>query len=190
MLHIPQVDGYFNIFTDEEVKDSVAIKFSEYFKSAKEEQNLRKVARLLYIFLTTPDEVKKYVQSNSFDNCIHCYNVEILNIFDPELKLINSKPMIKSKLKELLSELKKFNIQKILVLDYKKKNNCKIFHSSAKVIAGDSEIDEAFKSMHQSIMKKIKNYACKNWIDLDVIIEHSIKIFECQYKNNKKHKKI
>ena len=85
--------------TDEEVEDFVAINFSEYFKSIREEQNLRKVAKSLYIFLTTPDEVEKYVQSNSSDNCVHHYNVEILNLFDPELQLINTKPVIKNKLK-------------------------------------------------------------------------------------------
>ena len=87
--------------------------------------------------------------------------------------------MIKSKLKELLSELKKFKVQTILVLDYKKRNDRKIFHSSTKPIASDSDIDEAFKSMHQNIMAKIKNYACEDWILLDSIIGHSIKIFEC-----------
>ena len=81
MLHIPKIDDYLKISTDEEVKGFVATKFSEYFKFVRE-QNLRKVAKLLYIFLTTPDEVKKYVQSNSSDNCRHHYNVEILNIFD------------------------------------------------------------------------------------------------------------
>ena len=144
-----------------------------------EEQNLRKVATLLYIFLTTPDEVEKYVQSNSSDNCIHRYNVEILNLFDPELQLINTKPMIEDKLKELLNELKKFKVQTILVLDDKKRNDYNIFHLCTKLIASDSDIDKAFISMHQSIMKKIKNYSCKDWIVLDVIIKHSIKIFEC-----------
>ena len=86
--------------TDEEVKDFVAINFSE---SIREEQNLRKVAKSLDTFLTTPDEV----QSNPSDNCVHHYNVEILNLFDPELQLINTKLVIKNKLKELLSELKK-----------------------------------------------------------------------------------
>ena len=89
--------------TDEEVKDFAAINFSEYFKSTKEklysklneEQNLRKVAKSLYIFLTTPDEVEKFVQSNCSDNCIHHYNVEILNLFNPELQLINTKPLTK-----------------------------------------------------------------------------------------------
>ena len=156
------------------MNDFVAINFSEYFKSIREEQNLRKVAKSLYIFLTTPDEVEKYVQSNSSDNCVHHYNVEILNLFDPELQLINTKPVIKNKLKELLSELKKFKVQTILVLDYKKRNDRKIFHSSAKLIASDSDIDEAFKSMHQSIMTKIKNYAREDCIVFNIIINHSI----------------
>ena len=160
------------------LEDFVAINFSEYFKSAREkfysklseEQNLRKVAKSLYIFLTTSDEVEKYV-------CIHRYNVEILNFFDPQLQLINTKPMIKNKLKELLSELKKLKIQKTLVLHYKKKSARKIFHSCTKLIASDSDIDEAFKSMHQRIMTK--NYACEDSIVLDVIIKHSNKIFQC-----------
>ena len=49
----------------------------------------------------------------------------------------------------------------------------KIFHTSATLIASDSGIDEAFKSMHQSIMKEIKYYACKDWIVFDVILKHS-----------------
>ena len=57
------------------------------------------------------------MQSNSSDNCVHHYNAEILNLFDPELQLINTKPVIKKKLKELLGELKKFKVQTILVLD-------------------------------------------------------------------------
>ena len=105
-MYIPKIDDYLNILTDEKVKDFVAINFSEYFKSIRENQNLRKAAESLYIFLTTPDKVEKYVQSNSPDNCIYCYNVKILNIFDSELQLINILPMIKKKLKELLSELK------------------------------------------------------------------------------------
>ena len=121
MLYVPKIDNYLKILTDEEVKDFVAINFSKYFKSAKEkwyskvheEQDLRKVAKSLYNFLTTPDEVEKYIKimkSNSSDNCVHRYNFEILNIFNPELQLINTKPMIKNKLKELLSELKKFKV--------------------------------------------------------------------------------
>ena len=75
--------------SDEEVKDFLATNFSEYFKSVREKQNLRKFAKSLYSFLTKLYEVEKYVHSNSFDNFIHRYNVMILNIFDPELQLIN-----------------------------------------------------------------------------------------------------
>ena len=42
ILYIPKIDEYLKIFTDEEVKDFVAINFSEYFKSIREEQNLYK----------------------------------------------------------------------------------------------------------------------------------------------------
>ena len=125
------------------MKDLVTISFSEYFKSTREklssklteEQNLRKVAKLLCIFLTTHDEVENYVeimQSNSSDNCVHRYNIEILNTFDLELQLIDTKPMIKNKLKELLSDLRKFKVQTILVLVYNKKKM--ITKSSIRVL--------------------------------------------------------
>ena len=77
------------------------------------------------------------MQSNSSDNSIHFYNVEILNLFDPELQLINTKPKVENKLKESKSEFKKFKVQAILVLDYKKRNNCEIYHSSNNLIASD-----------------------------------------------------
>ena len=162
MLYISKIDHYLKILIDEEVEYFLAINFSEYFKSIREEQNLRKAAKSLYIFLITPDEIEKYVQWNPCNNCIRRCNVDILNIFGQELQLINTKPMIKNKLKEFLSKLKKLKIHAILVLDYKKRYDCNIFHSSTKLIASDSGIDESFKSMHQSIMTKIKNYACKD----------------------------
>ena len=71
------------------------------------------------------------------------YEVEVLNLFDPELQLVNTKPMIKNKLKEFLSEMKNFKVYTI-VLDCKKRNDRKIFQSNAKLIASDSDIDEAF----------------------------------------------
>ena len=132
LLYIPKIDDYLKILTDEEVKDFLlAINLSEYFESTREkvssklneEENLRKVAKSLFFFLTTSGEVEKYVeimQSNSSDNLRHCDNIKILNAFDRELQRSNTKQMIKNKLKELLSELKKFEAQTILVFDYKK----------------------------------------------------------------------
>ena len=69
-----------------------------YFQ-LNEEQNLRKAAKSLYIFLTKSDEVEKYAQSNSSDDCIDCSIIEILSIFDPELELLNTKTIIKNKLR-------------------------------------------------------------------------------------------
>ena len=37
-------------------------------------------------------------------------------------------------------------------------------------------------------MTKMKNETSKDWIVLDVIIKHIIKIFVCWYKENKQHK--
>ena len=70
MLYLPNIDDYLKIFTDDEVKDFAAINFSKYFKYTREklysvlseDQNLRKLAKSLYIFLTTPDEVEKYAK--------------------------------------------------------------------------------------------------------------------------------
>ena len=48
------------------------------------------------------------MQTKSSDKYGHHYNVEILNLFDPKMQLINNKPIIKNKLKELLSKSLKF----------------------------------------------------------------------------------
>ena len=121
MLYIPKISVSLKILTDQEVKNLVAIHFSEYFKSIREalysklseKQDLAKIAILLYIFLTTPDEVEKYV--------------EIKFVFN----------LIKNKLKESLSDLKKFKVQIVLVLDYKKRNDHKILDSFTKITAGN-----------------------------------------------------
>ena len=77
MLHFPKINDYLKILMDEKVKDFVDISFSKYFKSIREEQNLRKVAKSISIFLTTPDEVQRHVLSNSSDHCVHHHYVEI-----------------------------------------------------------------------------------------------------------------
>ena len=113
MLHVSKINNYLKILTDDEMEDFVVINAGEYFKSTKEKlysklcdkQSIRKVAESLYIFLTTSNEVEKYakmMQSNAFDSCVHHYNIETFNLFGRELQLINTKPMNKRKLKELL----------------------------------------------------------------------------------------
>ena len=113
------------------------------------------------------------------DNFICDYNIKILILFNPVLQLINTKSIIKNKLKELLNESKKFKVQSILVLEYKKRNDLKIFHSSAKLTASDSDIDEPFRSMHQkSIMTKTKSSAGVDWV-VKATVKHSVKVFDC-----------
>ena len=111
MFYISKIDDYLKILADTEMRDFAAIYFSEYFKSAREKlysklnegSKFRKISESLYVFLATPDEVIKYakmMQINSSDNCVHRYNIEILNLFNPEIQVINTNSMIKNKLKE------------------------------------------------------------------------------------------
>ena len=72
MLYIPKIDDYLEIFTDEEVKGFVVKNFNE---TKRKEKNLRKVAKSLYIFLTTPNGV----ESNSSDICDH-HDILIITI--------------------------------------------------------------------------------------------------------------
>ena len=50
MLHIPKTDDYLKILAGEEAKDFLAINFSEYFKSMREEQE--KLEKLLNCFIS------------------------------------------------------------------------------------------------------------------------------------------
>ena len=85
----------------------------------------------------------------------------------------------------MLSELKKFKAETVLILNYSKRNDRQIFHSSTKLIASDLDIDKAFKFIHQSIMTKLKYYESEDWIALDGIIFYSVRIFECLYMEKK-----
>ena len=123
MVYILKIGDYLEILTDDEVKDFVVINFEGFFKPSREKlysnlsekKDLRKVTESLYIFLATPDEVIKHVamvQSSFSDICLPFFSdiylvfVYFVNLFDPVLQLINIKPIIKNKLKELLTELK------------------------------------------------------------------------------------
>ena len=70
MLYFPKIGDYSKILTDDKLKDSVVINFFEYFKPMKKKlysklskkQNIRKTVESLFIFLTTLNEIKKYVE--------------------------------------------------------------------------------------------------------------------------------
>ena len=78
------------------------------YSKLSEKKISEKLLNRFIVFLTTPDEKEKYVdiiektpegkamiQSSSSSNCVCYYNIEILNQLDPELQLINSKPVMK-----------------------------------------------------------------------------------------------
>ena len=83
-----------------------------------------------------------------------------MNIFDPELQLINTKPIIINKLKDLLGELEDFKIQTVLSGEFKKivdhKPMQKLFYLITKLTANDSDIDKAFGLLNQSVVTKNK----------------------------------
>ena len=115
MFYMPKIADYLKIMTDEYIK-TCSQTFDECFKYIKEklhsklgeEKSLRKVEESFLYFLGTPDQVKKYAKliekmseaklmtkSSSSNNCVHYFNISILNPFDPELQLINTKPTVK-----------------------------------------------------------------------------------------------
>lgn len=53
-----------------------------------------------------------------------------------------------------------------------------IFHSRAELIANDSHINTAIRSMHQSVMKRIKKITSEDYI-IKTILKDDIKIFKC-----------
>ena len=107
MLYISKIDDCLQNIDWWERKGFVAINFSEYVKSMRREGNLRKIAKPLYIFIATPDQVENYVKPNSSNNCIHHYNVDNLNLSDPELQLIYTKPVIKGQIKRIVKWVEK-----------------------------------------------------------------------------------
>ena len=65
---------------------------------------------------TTTEKYFEIMQTNFSDNSVHHYNIDILHLFHLELHVISTKPIIKNKLKELLSELKKVKFQTRFIL--------------------------------------------------------------------------
>ena len=65
------------------------------------------------------------IQRRSFDNCVRQHDIEISNLFDLELQLVNLKPKVKNKLKDLIGELKNLKFKTVLILEHNKKDNHK-----------------------------------------------------------------
>ena len=89
--------------------------------------------------------------------------LKFLNFFNPELQLKHPESAIKSKLMELLIQLKGFKFVTTLVLVFKKieredKTKFENFYSRSKseVIVNEGDIDDAFQSVYTTIITEIK----------------------------------
>ena len=127
----------------------------------------KKVLIALYVVVQKKKEkflkeknVKITKQEHAFKGYASSYNVDILNSFNSELHLQYG---IKSKLTELLSQLKGFKVVTTLILVFKKieskdKTKYDSFYSSSKaeIVINDSEIDNVFQSIFTTIMENIQ----------------------------------
>ena len=125
--------------------------------------------------------IKRAHASRGYTNS---HKVDILNSFNPELQLKDTKFAIKTKLIELLTQLKGFKFVVTLVSVLKKienqdilKYNTFYLHSEVETIVNESEINNAFESIYTAIISNKQKSLGKGsgWItDLD--IENNINI--------------
>ena len=123
-------------------------------------------------------------RAHAFQGYANSYNVEILNSFNTEPQLKDTESTIKSKLIELLIQLKDFKFATTLVLVFKKiesedKTKYDNFYSSSKaeIIITESNIADLFKPVFSTIMENIKKSSGNRsgWIT-DSVIDHAISI--------------
>ena len=112
------------------------------------------------------------------------FNFKILIFFNRELQLKDTDSAIKSKLIQLLTELKVFKFVTTLVLVFKKiesgdKLKYDNFYSNSKVeiIINESDIDHVFQLIYTTIITNIQKSLGKgsDWI-IDSVIDHTISI--------------
>ena len=117
--------------------------------------------------------IKITKREHAFKGYASTFNVEILNFFNPEPQLKDIESAIKSKLIELLIQLRGFEFATTLVLVFKKieskaKTKYDNFYSSSKaeMPINESDIENVFKSIFTTIIANIKKSLGKSsgWI--------------------------
>ena len=85
-----------------------------------------------------------------------------LNSFSPYIRFINTESEIRNKLLNLLTELKGFNFVTTLVIGFERMGNYNetkydtfYLNSQAKTILKESDIDNAFESVHGAIKLRL-----------------------------------
>ena len=128
--------------------------------------------------------VKKTKQEHAFKGFASTFNVHILNSCNLELQLKDTESAIKSRLIELFTQLKGFKFVTTLVLVFKKiesedKTKYDNFYPSSKaeIIVNESDIDNVFQSIYNTIITNIQKSLGKGsgWI-IDSVINHTISI--------------
>ena len=123
-------------------------------------------------------------REHAFQGYANTCNVKIWNAFNPELQLEDTVSAIKSKLIELLTQLKGFKFLPTLVSvfkeiesDYKTKYEDFYSSSKAEIIINKSGIDNVFQSIYTTIITDIQISFRKGsgWI-IDSVIDHTMSI--------------
>ena len=84
-----------------------------------------------------------------------------MNPFNPQLELINVKSLVQKNIYIYIFVRRAENAQNSVLFNFRvqkigdRRSILTIFRLNSKLIWNDLEIDEAFKSMHQSVIKKI-----------------------------------
>ena len=114
----------------------------------------------------------------------YSFNVEFLYSFNSDLHLKDAESAIKSKLINLLTQLKDFNFVTTVILVFKKienddktKYDTFYLNSKAEIIINESDIDDVFESIYTTIITNIQKSLGKGsgWI-IDSVIDHNISI--------------
>ena len=95
--------------------------------------------------LNEKNEKNKTKQEHAFKGFASTCNVEILDSFNPELQFKDTEFAIKSKLRELLTQLKSFKFVTISALVFKKIRQSFYSSSKAETIIKESGIDDVFQ---------------------------------------------
>ena len=123
--------------------------------------------------------IKTTKREHAFKGYASTCSVEILNSFNLELQLKDTESAIKSKLIELLTQLKGFKFMITLVLVFKNiKQSMTIFIQTQKqIIINESDIDGVFQSICTAIITNIQKSLGKGsgWI-IDSVNDHTISI--------------
>ena len=128
--------------------------------------------------------VKITKRVHAFKGYVSTYNVEILNSFNPELKVKDTESTITSKLIKLWNRLRGIKFVKKAVLVFKKieskdKTMYDNFYSSsnAETITNKTDIYNVFKLIYTAVITNIENSSLKylEWFT-ELVIDHTISI--------------